>query len=70
VKKQAPNTTPQYHIQSAQQVLIGNLPVCDPGGIIDAGIQVSRVNSALQRLNILEDKVDDHGLSSQTPILQ
>jgi hypothetical protein len=30
--------TPQNHIQSVQQILIGNLSVCDPGGIIDAGI--------------------------------
>jgi hypothetical protein len=46
------------------------LPVSDLGRIVDASVQVSRVDSALQRLDVLEDKISNHGFSSQASVLQ
>jgi hypothetical protein len=38
--------------------------------IIDPGVQISRVDSILQRLDVLEDKVSNHSFSSQASVLQ
>jgi hypothetical protein len=54
----------------AYQVHSRNTSIGNPGRISNATIQVSRVRSILQRLNVLKNEIGDHNLGSQTLLLQ
>jgi hypothetical protein len=60
----------QHHFSMFQNIPLRYLFVYNSGRVIYSSIQISRVNSILQRLDVLEDKVDDHNLGSQTSIFQ
>jgi hypothetical protein len=64
------NSAPQDHIQSAHQIFSGDSPVRNPGRIVDATIQISRVCTVLQGLDILENEISNHNFNNQTSILQ
>jgi hypothetical protein len=52
------------HVHSHLRLLMERIGARGPGNF--GGLS----HSVLQRLNILEDKVGNHGLNSQTPVLQ
>jgi hypothetical protein len=64
------NLTSQHQINSTQHVFLRNLLAGNSSRVINPSVQIGRVDSILQRLNILENKINNNSLNSQAFVLQ
>jgi hypothetical protein len=64
------NFTPQHQINSTQDILLGYLLIGNLRRVVHPCVQISWVESILQRLDVLKNEVDNDSFSSKAPILQ
>jgi hypothetical protein len=64
------NLASQHQIKSTQHVFLRNPFDGNSSRVINPSVQVGRVDSVLQRLNIPEDKIDNNSFNSQASVLK
>lgn len=64
------DNTSHHNFNVLQETPLRYLSVRNQGRVIHSSVQIGQVNSILQKLDVLEDKVDDNGLDSQTSLFQ
>jgi hypothetical protein len=64
------DNTSQHNFKVLQETPLRYLSIHNQGRVIHSSVQIGQVNSILQKLDVLEDKVDDNGLDSQTSLFQ